>query len=92
VAIVIKGGATPIYIFAVTYHYWLIEMLLSKSRAWCKTIVTTSLYIRSYNSLTLAISPRSSVKEKKKCQKGGNFAKGGNLLPTKLKVVLKAID
>ena len=36
-----------------------IKMQESKSRAWCKTIVTTSFYIRSYNSF--APSPRNII-------------------------------
>ena len=35
------------------------EILKSIARAWCKTIVTTSFYIRSYNSF--APSPRMSA-------------------------------
>jgi len=39
------------------------EQSRSKSRAWCKTIVTTSFYIRSYNSF--APSPQNTVRVQK---------------------------
>ena len=40
----------------ISSHYLLLQRYYYISRAWCKTIVTTSFYIRTYNSF--APSPR----------------------------------
>jgi len=43
------------------HNFFKVNFTLNKARAWCKTFVTTSFYIRSYCNNSFAPSPRKAI-------------------------------